>query len=94
MPRRARQQVLDLNAVHVNPCRPWLFAVGGDDPFARVFDLRAMRNLSGSRARLARSEDGAGQTGSSSRLETIQCEPVSLNLRLVTNKALDCRGCE
>lgn len=36
-------QALDLNAVHVNPARPWLFAVGGDDQFARVYDFRALR---------------------------------------------------
>lgn len=66
-------QVLDLNAVHVNPCRPWLFAVGGDDPFARVYDLRAMRNISGQNRATDNNEEGQRGSGS---LVTVQCEPV------------------
>jgi DDB1- and CUL4-associated factor 8 len=31
---------LELNGVHFSPRRPWLFAVGGADCLARVFDMR------------------------------------------------------
>ena len=33
-------QVVDLNAIHANPARPWQFAVGGSDEWARVYDMR------------------------------------------------------
>jgi hypothetical protein len=35
-------QVIEINAVHHNPARPWLFAVGGSDPYARVYDARRL----------------------------------------------------
>eukprot|EP00955_Chlamydomonas_euryale_P039846 351528-Chlamydomonas_euryale.AAC.4 len=37
---RPQTNVVDLNAIAVNPSRPWLFAVGGDDQYARIFDIR------------------------------------------------------
>uniref|UniRef100_A0A6S8J0R5 Uncharacterized protein n=2 Tax=Dunaliella tertiolecta TaxID=3047 RepID=A0A6S8J0R5_DUNTE len=37
-----RRPPVELNAVHANPARPWLFAVGGGDPYARIFDVRRM----------------------------------------------------
>ena len=61
-------QALDLNAIHVNPCRPWLFAVGGDDQYARVYDLRAMRNT------VVSGEGRGGEQRPS--LRTVVCEPV------------------
>jgi WD repeat-containing protein 42A len=33
-------QVVGINAIHVNPARPWQFAVGGSDAWARVYDIR------------------------------------------------------
>lgn len=37
-------QVVGINAIHVNPTRPWQFAVGGSDAWARVYDLRKTRD--------------------------------------------------
>lgn len=49
-------QVVDLYSVHHNPARPWLFAVGGTDPHARVYDIRRISSSAPS-ARMARSYD-------------------------------------
>ena len=65
-------QALDLNAIHVNPSRPWLFAVGGDDQYARVFDFRRMQSSAGGGA--AGGEDG-GSRGRG-KLQRVDCEPV------------------
>ncbi|KAL6750363.1 hypothetical protein V8C86DRAFT_3031103, partial [Haematococcus lacustris] len=37
-----RPAMVELNAVHYNPARPWLFAVGGGDPRAFVYDVRRL----------------------------------------------------
>jgi hypothetical protein len=37
-------QVVGINAIHVNPTRPWQFAVGGSDAWARVYDIRKTRD--------------------------------------------------
>ncbi len=42
-----RAQPLEIDAVHHNPARPWLFAVGGGDCVARVYDLRAWQGGGG-----------------------------------------------
>lgn len=44
---RARAQPVELNAVHANPARPWLFAVGGGDACAWVYDVRHMQPAAG-----------------------------------------------
>jgi hypothetical protein len=37
-------QTVGINAIHVNPTRPWQFAVGGSDAWARVYDIRKTRD--------------------------------------------------
>jgi hypothetical protein len=37
-------QSVGINAIHVNPTRPWQFAVGGSDAWARVYDIRRTRD--------------------------------------------------
>ncbi|WIA43907.1 hypothetical protein OEZ86_010313 [Tetradesmus obliquus] len=42
--RGPTNRVVGINAIHVNPTRPWQFAVGGSDAWARVYDLRKTRD--------------------------------------------------
>ncbi len=46
--RSAARSVIDLNAVHVNPARPWQLVVGGADESVLVYDNRAMTSRSSS----------------------------------------------
>ncbi|GAX74097.1 hypothetical protein CEUSTIGMA_g1546.t1 [Chlamydomonas eustigma] len=79
---RGWRGAVDLNAVHVNPARPWLFAVGGDDQYARVYDIRVVRkNLFESSSVTS---DTSQETGSitirdhsRSSSSKVQCEPVA-----------------
>eukprot|EP00879_Flechtneria_rotunda_P026284 GHRR01028017.1.p1 GENE.GHRR01028017.1~~GHRR01028017.1.p1 ORF type:complete len:242 (+),score=72.26 GHRR01028017.1:548-1273(+) len=42
--RGPTSRVVGINAVHVNPIRPWQFALGGGDSWARVYDVRRLRD--------------------------------------------------
>lgn len=46
--RSAARSVIDINAVHVNPARPWQLVVGGADESVLVYDNRAMTSRSSS----------------------------------------------
>ena len=41
-------QVIDINAVHVNPARPWQLAVGGSDECVQLYDVRLLTSLTSS----------------------------------------------
>ncbi|KAG1663226.1 hypothetical protein FOA52_004427 [Chlamydomonas sp. UWO 241] len=82
--RRGQPSPLDLNAVAVNPSRPWLFAVGGDDQYARIYDLRAMRNSAAasntSNTSNTNGTSSAITTGGAARRPTLAaaCQPLAL----------------
>ncbi len=66
---------MELNAVHVNPARPWQIAVGGGDAWVRVYDCRQVHTASpdaaaagpsSSAASGSRAGRGSGRGGSAS----------------------------
>ncbi|GLC52489.1 hypothetical protein PLESTB_000635200 [Pleodorina starrii] len=46
--RQRPRKIIDLNAVHVNPARPWQLVVGGADEAVVVYDNRALTSLTSS----------------------------------------------
>jgi WD repeat-containing protein 42A len=56
-------QVVELNAIHVNPTRPWQFAVGGSDQWARVYDYRRPTRGSSAAAPAGRGAGGSHTGG-------------------------------
>ncbi|EFJ45684.1 hypothetical protein VOLCADRAFT_42270, partial [Volvox carteri f. nagariensis] len=42
------RQIIDLNAIHVNPARPWQLVVGGADEAVVVYDNRSLTSLTSS----------------------------------------------
>eukprot|EP00877_Chromochloris_zofingiensis_P004808 jgi/Chrzof1/14328/UNPLg00601.t1 len=82
--RGSNTMVVDLNCIHVNPARPWQFAVGGSDEWVRVYDYRRYPGTSSSTAEASSSSRPAvadnGTRSSSRRLRdrlfSLSDEPV------------------
>ncbi|KAI8473609.1 MAG: WD40-repeat-containing domain protein [Monoraphidium minutum] len=74
-PGMAGPSVIDLNCIHCNPARPELFAVGGGDAWARIYDARRATSALGSAG--AAPGGGGGGGGGLGRLFGMPDEPVA-----------------
>ncbi|KAG2440796.1 hypothetical protein HXX76_003651 [Chlamydomonas incerta] len=68
--------VIDINAIHVNPARPWQLVVGGSDECVQLYDVRVLTSLTssyvsaaspGAARRAAASESAAASGGGGGR---------------------------
>ncbi|GIL83639.1 hypothetical protein Vretimale_10439 [Volvox reticuliferus] len=72
---RHTRQIIDLNAVHVNPARPWQLVVGGADEVVVVYDNRNLTSLTPSyHART--SGDGPAAATATSRRRRVDARPL------------------
>ncbi|GIL52116.1 hypothetical protein Vafri_8049 [Volvox africanus] len=70
-PRRRTRQIIDLNAIHVNPARPWQLVVGGADEVIVVYDIRNLTSLTSSY------HDGSGGGGPAAANSASRCVRVN-----------------